>query len=79
MIKEWFQDQSCLSQRADSRNKSHNPKKLSWAQLLVKMVSVAQKLSTIQERCQDQNCFEQEIADRYDKAPQNSHAFNSQK
>lgn len=41
---------SYLFQRGDYRNKGHNPKKMTWVFALVKMVSVAQKLSTT-EKC----------------------------
>jgi hypothetical protein len=50
-IEEWCQDQSCLFRR-DYRNKDHDIEKLSWVQVLTRMVSVARKLSTIQERLQ---------------------------
>jgi hypothetical protein len=54
-IEEWRQDQSCLFQRGDYKNKDRNPEKLSWVRFPVKMVSVARKLSMIKERRQDQS------------------------
>jgi hypothetical protein len=44
------QDQSCLFQRADCRNRGHNLKKLSRVRVLLKMVFVARKLSMIKEQ-----------------------------
>jgi hypothetical protein len=44
-----------LFPRRDNRNKGQNPEKLPWVRFPVKMVSVARKLSTIEERRQDQN------------------------
>jgi hypothetical protein len=47
----------CLFRRGDYRNKGHNHEHLSWVRVLVKMVSVARKLSTIEERRQYQIRF----------------------
>jgi hypothetical protein len=47
--------------RADYRNNGHNPEKLSWVRVAVKIVSVAPKLSTIEEQ-RKINCFGEEIA-----------------
>jgi hypothetical protein len=51
------QEQSCLFQAADYRNKGHNPNKLTWVRILMKIVSVAQKLGTTEEWRQDESFF----------------------
>jgi hypothetical protein len=50
---EWRQDQS----RLDYRNEHDNPEKLLWVRFPMKMVSVARKLSTVEERRQVQSCL----------------------
>jgi hypothetical protein len=55
MIEEWRQDQSCFFRKGDYRNKGNNAEKLSWVRVLMKMVSVAQKLSMIERK--EQNCL----------------------
>jgi hypothetical protein len=52
---EWHQDQSYLPETVDYRNKDQNPEKLPCVPLLVKMVSVAQKQSMVEERRQDKS------------------------
>jgi galactose-1-phosphate uridylyltransferase len=56
-IEERRQDQSCLFQRGDFRNKGHNPEKLSRVRVLTRMVSVARNLSTIEEQRQENKLF----------------------
>jgi hypothetical protein len=51
------QDQSCLFQKRDYRNKGPNPENMSCVLVPVKVVYVAWKLSTIEKRCQDQSCW----------------------
>jgi hypothetical protein len=46
-----------VSTRRLQTKKFHNPEKLSWVRVSVKIVSVARKLSTIEERRKEQNCF----------------------
>jgi hypothetical protein len=51
------QDQSCLFRRGLYINVGYNPENLAWAWFPVKMVSVARKLRTIEERRQNQRCL----------------------
>jgi hypothetical protein len=39
-IEKWCQDQSCLFQQGDYRNKGHSPKKLFYIQVPVKMLGL---------------------------------------
>jgi hypothetical protein len=41
--------------------------KKSWVRVPVKTVSVARKLSTIEERCKEQNCLLQELRSQIQK------------
>jgi hypothetical protein len=49
MIEERFQEQSCIFQTGDYRNRGFNPEKLTWVRFSMKMVSVSQKLSMTEE------------------------------
>jgi hypothetical protein len=46
-----------LFRRGDYRNNGHNPEKLSWVLVPVKIISVARKLSKIEELRKEQNCL----------------------
>jgi hypothetical protein len=48
-IKEQCQDHSSLFQQGDCRNKGHNPGKLSWVQVPVKMFFVTWKVMMVEE------------------------------
>jgi hypothetical protein len=54
-------DRSCLFRLGDYRNNGNNLGKLSWVRVPVKIVSVVRKLSTIEERRKEHNCFGEEI------------------
>jgi hypothetical protein len=77
MIEEQRQDQICLFQRGDFRNRGQNPEKLSWVRFPVKMVFVAWKLSMTGEWCQGQNCFSKEITGTKATTPKNCPGFES--
>jgi hypothetical protein len=59
-----------------TETKATTPKN-SCVQFLVKIVSVAQKLSTTEERCQDQVvCFEKEITETKARTLRNCSVFD---
>jgi hypothetical protein len=57
LIEERLQDQRCLLQTGDYRNKGHNSGKLSCIRFLMKKLSVDQKINMTEEWLKEKSCL----------------------